>query len=214
MRTWFALCLVGALAGSAGAATITTTHYATEAARDAVVVSGFEFVGHGDSAKIALARTAPPSSAERPFSIWNAGVPHAFKVVYSPSGIAGISIDDLYSLQTSVSIDPATNGLALTAFSTADCSVLLDNLKLTLPGFVIHNVDAVIGAPASDYALVSTDLPLSNGFILSGRVTLDWTGSAPPAAAQWFEAAPVVTPEPTAALLLLTLPLIRRRRGA
>jgi len=201
------------LAGPAGAALITTEHYHTWAEVEAHVIGGFEFFARGDTEKLRMTRTDPPAEAHVPFDIWNSGVPHGFKVVYNAGGIAGISIDDVYTVQLPVSISPLTNGLLVTAFADgADRSVLVSNLKLTLPPFNIYDVGDVAFAPATDYLLIETDLPLAGGFILSGTVTFSWSGSLPPADQQWFEVTPVITPEPAAYGLLLAGPLLLRIR--
>lgn len=204
MRLGIAFLSCGLLAAAGRAATITTEHFATF--QDALhnVVSGFEFTAHGDTEKIEVTSTNPPGHAETPFDLWTNGVPHAFRVVYNRGGVTGISIDDRYAIIPPVNVDPATNGLLLTAFTEAEGrQVLLNHLKLTLPGAQVYDVDDFAHAPPPDYLLISTDLPLYDGFLLSGQVTLSWNGGLPPPAEQWFEATPVVVPEPATAVLLL-----------
>jgi|GEM_PF-3635737 len=204
----------GALVWPAAADLITTQHFGTLAEVQAYVVDGFDFVARGDTAELRITRADPPAQAATPFNLWNNGIPHGFKVVYNAGGIAGISIDDLYVVQMPVTIDPATNGLLVTAFTEGSGrTVRLDNLRLTLPGFVMYDVPDVALAPPTDYLLIETSLPLTDGFILSGTVTFSWSGSLPPAAEEWFEVAPVVVPEPTSMLALVggVLLMVRRR---
>lgn len=214
MKTAIAIILCSVLSAPAYSAIITTQHFGTQAEVDAHVIGGYDFFARGDSEKLRMTRTAPPATAELPFSLWNNGVPHAFKVVYNANGIAGISIDTLYTIDQPVSIDADTNGLLITAFAGGQgLSVLVSNMNITLPNFTIHPVADIASAPGTDFLLVGTDLPLAGGFILNGTVTFNWTGTMPPAADQWFEVAPVVTPEPAAgALVMAGLLLASRRR--
>lgn len=100
----------------------------------------------------------------------------------------------------------------MSVFSSGSNGVLLDNLKLTLPGFIIYNLADVAQSPTPEYMLLTTDAALRDGFILSGQVTFSWDGSLPAPDEQWFEVTPVVTPEPSALLMALGLPLFLRRR--
>jgi len=214
MRFITAITLCSLLATPAFSDLIATQHFSSQAEVDAHVVGGYEFFARGDTQKLRITRTDPPAAAETPFTLWNDGVPHAFKVVYNAGGIAGISIDDLYTIQVPVTIRPDTNGLLITALAAGDgCGVQLGNLVITLPGFVMHNVADTAAAPGTDYLLVTTGLPLAGGFILSGTVTFNWAQSLPPPVEQWFEVAPVVVPEPAAGLLLSAGLLLARRRG-
>jgi hypothetical protein len=216
MKTAIAIILCSLLAAPAFSAIITTQHFGTQAEVDAHVIGGYEFFGRGDTEKLRITRTDPPAMAELPFPLWNNGVPHAFKVVYNLNGIAGISIDDLYTIQEPVSIREDTNGLLITALAARQGgSVLLSNLNITLPNFTIHPVGDTAAAPNTDYMLVTTDLPLAGGFILNGTVTFSWAGTMPPPIDQWFEVAPVVTPEPAAGVLVTAGLLLagRRRRS-
>jgi hypothetical protein len=216
MKTTLALLLCSFLAAPVFATAITTQHFGTQAEVDAHVIGGYEFFARGDTEKLRLTRTDPAGMAELPFPLWNNGVPHAFKVVYNAGGIAGISIDDLYTIQEPVTIRPDTNGLLITAFAAGTGrSVLVSNLVITLPGFVMYPVPDIASAPNTDFLLTTTDLPLAGGFILSGTVTFNWTGAMPPPVEQWFEVAPVVVPEPAAGLLATAgLLLAGRRRGS
>ncbi len=199
-----ALGLAGALGTPASAYTIAAEHYATYAEVQSHIIGGLDFFARGDTEKLRIISVSPPGQGQTPYNLWNNDIPHAFKVVYNASGIAGISIDDLYSITLPVTIDAATNGLLVTAFTDpVGRTVHLDHLQITLPSFQIYNVDAVAHASPTDYLLVRTDLPLTDGFILSGQVTFAWSGSLPPPAEQWFEVSPVVTPEPAGAVLTL-----------
>lgn len=214
MRSITAIVLCSLLAVPAFSAIITTQHFGTQAEVDAHVIGGYEFFARGDTENLRITRADPPAMAETPFTLWNNGVPHAFKVVYNAGGIAGISIDDLYTIQEPVDIRSDTNGLLITALAAGEGrSVLVDNLIITLPSFVMHNVPDAASAPATDYLLVTTDLPLSGGFILSGTVTFSWTGAQAPPLEQWFEVSPVVTPEPATGVLLAAGLLLAGRRG-
>ena len=216
MKTTIAILLCSLLTAPAFSAVITTQHFGTQAEVDAHVIGGYEFFARGDTDKLRITRAAPPAMAELPFPLWNNGVPHAFKVVYNAGGIAGISIDDLYTIQEPVNIRPDTNGLLITALAAGQGrSVLVNNLIITLPGFIMHPVANAAAAPNTDYLLVTTDLPLAGGFILSGTVTFNWAGAKPPPFEQWFEVAPVVVPEPAAGLLVTAGLLLagRRRRS-
>jgi hypothetical protein len=216
MKTTIAIILCSVLAVPAFSAIITTQHFGTQAEVDAHVIGGYDFFARGDTEKLRITRTDPLAMAELPFPLWNNGVPHAFKIVYNAGGIAGISIDDLYTIQEPVNIRPDTNGLLITAFAAGQGrSVLVSNMNITLPSFTIHPVPDIASAPNTDYLLVSTDLPLAGGFILNGTVTFNWAGTKPPPIEQWFEVAPVVTPEPaTGALVMAGLLLAGRRRGS
>jgi hypothetical protein len=197
MRHVLALALCAALAAPSMADLITTQHFNTFAEVQAYLLGGLEFVARGDTELLRLTRANPPGVTQLPFTLWNDGIAHGFKVVYNAGGIAGLSIDDLYTIQTPVTIDPATNGLLVTACADGTGrSVVVSNLKITLPGFLMYNVGDLASAPETDYMLIGTALPLAGGFILSGTVTFNWEGSIPPAPEQWFEVAPVVVPEP------------------
>ena len=215
MRRATALLLCGLLAAPA-LASIDSAHYGSMSEVYQHVVAGFDFFARGDTEQLRMTRAVPPEVNEMPFTLWNNGIAHGFKVVYNAGGVAGISIDDLYTVDVPVTINPETNGLLVTAFvEGADRSVRLDNLKITLPGFTMYDVGDSALAPAPDYMLLTTDLPLTGGFILSGTVTFSWTGALAPRTDQWFEVAPVVTPEPASGLLALAgaaLSFLRPRR--
>ncbi len=213
IMAWF---FAGALLASPAVAErlLTTQHFGSYAELEPLIGGGMEFIAHGDTAKLQI-EVPPASPQQRPFDLWNDGVPHAFKVVYNPGGIAGLSIDDEYTIEAPTLIDAATNGLLITAFTDAPGgAVVLDNLRITLPGFLVYPVNDQAQAPATDYLLVTTDLALAGGFILSGTVTFAWDGPLPPPANEWFEVTPVVViPEPAAVSLLLAgLTLLVRRR--
>ncbi len=214
MRWVVAWVLCGALATPVFAGVIATEHFSTLAEVEAHIIGGMEFVARGDTERLRITRVDPPEVAEMPFDLWNNGVPHAFKVVYNAGGIAGLSIDDLYTITEPVTISPDTNGLLVTAEALgAGRSVVLQNLIITLPGFLMYPVGDVASAPETDYLLVETDLPLVGGFILSGTVTFTWDGDLPPPAEQWFEVTPVVIPEPASGVLaVLGLVLLGLRR--
>ena len=211
-----AIVLCAVLATPAFAELITTEHFSSFAEVQARVIGGFDFYARGDTEKLQETRTNPYSQQQLPFNLWNNGIAHGFKVVYNASGIAGISIDDLYSIEMPVTIDPRTDGLLVTALASAPgSSVLVSNLKLTMPGMVIYNVNDTASAPNTDYLLIDTHLPLVGSFILSGTVTFSWSGSMPPPDQQWFEVTPVVLPEPAAGGMMAaaaTLLQILRRR--
>lgn len=216
MRT-MAWLIAGLLLAAPAAADmlLTTQHFGSYAEVEPLIGGGLEFFARGDTDRLSI--TVPPDPPqEQPFNLWNDGIPHAFKVVYNAGGIAGLSIDDEYTIQAPATIDPATNGLLITAFSDVPGgSVVLQNLRITLPGFIMYTVNDDVQAPAADYMLLTTDLALVNGFILSGTVTFEWDGSLPVPTHEWFEVAPVVViPEPAAASLILLggLALIARRR--
>ncbi len=61
---------------------------------------------------------------------------------------------------------------------------------------------------------VNTIVWIVTAVILSGQVTFGWAGGLPPPAEQWFDASPVVVPEPATGLLLVfgALALGVRRR--
>jgi hypothetical protein len=129
-----------------------------------------------------------------PYGLWNKGVPHAFAVVYNATGIVGISVDDVHALLTPVSVDADTDGVLVGTHAAAEgCTVRVENVKLTVPGFVVYDVDDFSAAPTDDFLLIQTDLPLARGFIVSGTVTLTWTGNLPPPDEQWFEVAPLAS---------------------
>lgn len=216
MKRPIATLLCSLLAMPTFAAMIETEHFSTFAEVQQHVIGGFDFFARGDTQLLRETRTSPYSQQTLPFPLWNDGVAHGFKVVYNASGIAGISIDDLYTIEMPVTIDPRTDGLLITALADAPGSAVhVNNLKLTFPGFVIYDVFDTANAPNTDYLLIATHLPLINSFILSGTVTFNWTGSLPPPDQQWFEVTPVVLPEPASAGLLAAasalLPLLRRR---
>jgi hypothetical protein len=208
--------LCACLASPALASLISSHHYSSMAEVQQHVIGGFDFYARGDTEKLRETRTSPFAQQELAFPLWNDGIAHGFKVVYNASGIAGISIDDLYSITMPVTINPLTDGLLVTACATAPgSSVQVSNLKLTLPGMVIYDVGSTANAPPTDYLLIDTELPLINSFILSGTVTFNWSGSLPPPDQQWFEVTNVVMPEPAAGTLLaaggLLTGVLRRR---
>jgi len=203
MRCVLALVLCG-LSAASSYGQITTQHFPTYEEALNHVASGLEFTARADTEKMEVTAADPPAHAETPFDLWTNGVPHAFRVVYNAGSTTGISIDDRFAVISPVNVDPATNGLLLTAFTQMDGrQVRLDNLKLTLPGFQVYDVNDFALAAPPDYLLITTDLPLAGSFILSGQVTFGWPGDLPPPAEQWFEASPVVVPEPSAAALLI-----------
>lgn len=214
MRLAMVVWMCGVLGAPAMAGLINTQHFGSLAEVQTHILGGLDFVARGDTQELRITRADPPGSATAPVGPWNNGVPHAFKVVYNAGGVAGISIDELYTVQVPVTINPATNGLLITAFvDGAGRGVTLGNLRITLPGFIMHEVGDAADAPPTDYMLVDTSLPLVDGFILSGTVQFNWTGGLPPPAEQWFEVAPVVIPEPATVLLLAggVLTGLRRR---
>ena len=215
MRTGIVILTSALLAVPGLAATITTEHFGSMADVEALVTDGFEFHAPGDTQKLQLTRTDPLAQAEQPFGLWNNGVPHAFKVVFSPAGIAGISIDNVYTVETPVSINPATNGILVTAWTpAAGRAVAVEDLMITTSDLMMYPVPGLAAAPVPDYLLVNTDLNLAGGFILSGTVRFDWTGNLPPPDEQWFDVTTVVTPEPAGlglALLGALVGLQRRR---
>ena len=213
MRLAMVVWMCGVLATPLMADLISTQHFTSLAEVQAHILGGFDFVARGDTQELRITRADPPGSAAAPVGPWNNGIPHAFKVVYNAGGIAGISIDELYTVEFPVTINPATNGLLITAFvDGAGRGVTLANLRITLPGFIMHEVGDTADAPPTDYMLVDTSLPLVDGFILSGTVQFNWTGSLPPPAEQWFEVAPVVIPEPATVMLLAGGAVGRLRR--
>lgn len=215
MRLATVVLVCGVLAAPVTADLINTRHFGNFAEVQAHILGGLDFVARGDTQELRITRADPPGSATAPVGPWNNGIPHAFKVVYNAGGIAGLSIDELYAVEFPVTINSATNGLLITAFvEGAGRGVRLENLRITLPGFIMHDVGDIALAPPTDYMLVDTALPLVDGFILSGTVRFDWTGALPPPAEQWFEVSPVVIPEPAGAAILIAGALtgLRRRR--
>jgi hypothetical protein len=212
-------CVV--LASPALAATITTQHFNTWAEVQQVVVGGMEWTARGDTEQLSLTPTdAPPSRVAVDYDLWSSGFETAFTVVYNaPGSPIGITVDDVQAIyespQPPILVDEETNGLLVTAFAAgAGRTIELHNLKITLPGFQMYDVGDIAYAPDTDYMLIETDLPLTDGFILSGQAVMSWTGPLAPSAEHWFEVTPVVTPEPGSGLLLvggLLLGVIRRR---
>lgn len=176
---------------------IATRHFANFADFAPYLRGGGDFSVRGDTQRMTASRATPIGFSEQPFSLWNNGVPHAFKIVHNAGGVTGIEIDDVYTMVNPVTIDPFTNGLLVTAFASVNGpQVRLSNLKLTRPGEPPKNVNSTASAPATDLLLIKTIDPLSGGFILSGQVTFTWTGDLPPAAEQFFELVSVVVCEP------------------
>ena len=191
-------------APDAEAELVSTRHFSSFEQVQPHISAGFEFVARADTENLRLTVDSPPAADSTPFGIWNEGVPHAFKVVYNASGLAGIEIDDLFADQTAP-ISPQTNGLLITAHAAGEplASAHVANLRLTLPDFTILDIADAAAAPATDYLLLETTAPLAAGFILSGTVEFDWAETIPPPADLWFEAAPVVVvPEPTSLISL------------
>lgn len=199
VRRWGSKWILGIMIAGACAAGdgVSTRRFAGRQAAAPFILGGGEFTARGDSERISIRREAPPADASLPFSNWNNGVPHAFKIVHNAGGITGISIDDVFTTVSPVTIDPGTNGLMLTTFADLPgLEVRLSNLKLTRPGFIVSNVSGMAKAPPEEVLIVKTKHALSAGFILSGQVTFSWEGPRPPAANQWFELSPVRYCEP------------------
>jgi hypothetical protein len=196
--------VVAALAPAGWSAVIATQHFTSLEEVQARALGGFEFAARGDTEKLRLQRFNPPGEAQVPFDLWNNNVPHAFRIVYNPDGNLGISVDDIFTVLSPVTVDARTNAILLTAFVFGGGrSVALENLKITVRQFEVHDVNDVARAPETDYLLIYTDLPLTGGFILSGTVRFSWTGALPPPTEQWFETTTLVVPEPVPLVLLL-----------
>lgn len=193
--SFVALCLFpfAALASDG----VTTRHFSSLLDFQPYLIGGQEFVTRADTEKLRVTQIAPFSEALTPFNAWNNGVPHAFKIVHSPGGATGVSVDEPFAQITPINITSLTNGLFVTVSATgAGQSVLLSNLKLTVTGVQPIDIATTAHAPATDFLLIFTRRPLVDGFILSGTATFSWTGAIPPAIEQSFELSPVVICEP------------------
>ncbi len=190
---------VGLFAPALSAATISVQHFATLGEAQANILAGPNIAGGADTANVTFVSYNPPASAETPYHLWESGVARGFRVSFDGTSIGGTVVDDVFALLSNVSVGDGANGLLLTAFTAQpDEGVRLDNLHLTLRDGRVFALDAVAQAAPSDYVLVTTDLPLAAGFILSGAVTFTWSGALPPPADQSFSVAPVLVPEPAA----------------
>lgn len=211
MRTTvaFALCLLGAVGASAGV--LSVTHYYSQAAVDALGLAGLEFSAGAGTQSITVAPTADPSAGVSvPYDLWAPDVPRGFHATYNPAGdVQALTLDTLTALQPATPVRSDTNTLLIQAHAHGPGrQVTLTDLVLTLPNLAMYPVgDAVLADDATqpeDYLLVVTDLPLANGFILSGNAAIDWDGDLVPAppAEQWFDVRPAYLPEPGTLVLL------------
>lgn len=222
MRTGMLLGLSLALSAPALAGVLSTQHLMSQAALDALGLSGFEFTALADTESVGIYSTFDPlAGAATPYYLWAADVPRAFQVTYNPTGdVQGMSVDTTLAMMEATQIETAANGLLISGRAIGGGrQVSLTNLIITLPSFAMYPVGDTLLANAlqpEDYLLVTTDLPLANGFILSGSVSFDWSGSLFPTPPEehWFSVAPVMVPEPATSVLLVAGALgIRRRRA-
>lgn len=219
MKTLGIILWCGLAAQLTMAGVIETVHCSSADELEGLGWGNGAFVARGEMDILSVSRTDPPAEVEENFSLWNNGVPHAFQVVYNPVGeVTALSVDDVHAiLEGPLPIGDDAHTLLLSAGVVSDGgSVVLDNLKITLPGFVIYDVGDSVSATAEDYLLVQTDLPLSGGFILSGTATLTWDEGRSVPTSRWFEVTPAaVVPEPAGGLLLAIglCGFAARRRG-
>ena len=113
-------------------------------------------------------------------------------------------------------------GLLITVHADdPNTSALVKNLVITDKNLRFYPTAATaqtVGTPDEDYLLIRTDMNLAEKFILSGTVTFTWpaAGPMPERSHLWFEAAPVVLPEPASGVLMACVGLLlraaRRRR--
>lgn len=223
MRIGMRLSLSLALSAPALAGVLGTQHLMNQAAVDALGLSGLEFTAIADTESVGISATSDPlAGVTTPYYLWAAEVPRAFQVTYNPTGdVQGMSVDTTLAMMEATPIETATNGLLISGRAIGGGrQVSLTNLIITLPGFVMYPVGDTLLADATlqpeDYLLVTTDLPLANGFILSGSVSFDWSGDLVPTLPQeqWFSVAPVMVPEPAAIVLLAAGALGSWRRRA
>jgi hypothetical protein len=210
--------LLGLVLTPATAGIISTSNYDTEAEALAAIVDGFFFVGHGDTEYVQITRRTPPDLIQIPFNLWNNGQPHAFTFSYDGAGLAAFAIDNVYRVTTRVDV-AFFDGLLVTAHADdPNTSVLVKNLVITDKNVIFYPTPATAyaaGPGDEDYLLIRTDMNLAQKFILSGTATLTWPSAQPrpDLTHLWFEAAPVVIPEPApAALLALAWLLVRPAR--
>jgi hypothetical protein len=225
------MLMCGAMAMPSLAATITTSHYSDLTDVFDYVINGpvFDFYARGDTEKTSM--TVPPGGYAEALltpGVWASGDPQSFRVTYDPgTNRAGISLNNEFTSELPVTIHPDTNGLLVTAFTDQPgATVLVHNMRIMqivggIPTFYPPLTDPPIqdaaAAPATDYLLIELDLPedlADYTFVLTGQVTFTWQGSSSPAANQWFEVSPVVTPEPAGGLLLMLGLLVSGLRRA
>jgi hypothetical protein len=223
--------MIGGLLAAPAWADIIPHNFNTQAEVDAVVSGGYDFFARGDTVKTSL--TIPDNGAYSeelftPDFLLN-GQPHSFRVTYSPAiDRVGITVDDEFTTELPVTLDPATNGLLVTAFTDVPGSIMtVSGMKIIsegawYPSLLGPPFAEVASAPATgDHhfllfeATPGTDF--TAGFVLAGQVTFTWAGDTPPPALdQWFEVTNVIlVPEPASAALLaagtMALAWIRRR---
>jgi hypothetical protein len=219
MRPLLVIVLMSTALASAADGVMFTAHYATEQELLANIVDGFFYVGRGDTQQVSIRRKDPPGSAERPFTLWNDGQPHAFQCSYNGSGLAAMGIDNVFVDIDGIQVD-RFDGLVVTACSEdPGVSIRVDDLVITdhnLHFYPVAEQALAVGPAARDYLLIATDMNLAEGVILSGTATLDWGATLPGPNRLWFEVAPVLLPEPSACAALaglgLGLRLLRPRR--
>ena len=215
MRAMLAIILLSAGLVPASAGIISTANYDTEAQALAGVVDGFFFVGHGDTDLVSITRKTPFAVTDVPFDLWNNGQAHAFELTYDGAGLAAFAIDNVYRITTQVNVD-YFNGLLVTAHADdPDTSVLVRNLVITDGNLVFYPTAATAhaaGPSDEDYLRILTDMNLAQKFILSGTVTLTWPGAQPEPNLThlWFEATPIVIPEPGPLVLMALAGLLIR----
>lgn len=220
MKTAWSILAAALATTSAVAASFTTYHYSTWAEVQAATIGGFEWFARGDTEEISFTPASNPGDrVATDYDLWNSGVDAAFNVVYNPTGTPlGMYIDDEQAVYETplppIVVDSRTNGVLITAYASgAGRTVRIHNLAFIMPDYSIYEVGDIALAPGTDYLLIETDLPLTDGFIVNGLARFEWTGALAAPADQWFEVAPVVTPEPATGLLLgLTSVVILRRR--
>ena len=218
MRATLPIILLSIVLAPAAAGIISTANFDTEAEALAGVVDGFFFVGHGDTELVRITRQTPPEVSDIPFNLWNNGQAHAFELTYDGAGLAAFAIDNVYRITTGIDVS-FFNGLLVTAHADdPNTSVLVSNLVITDGNLVFYPTAATAfaaGPSDEDYLRILTDMNLAQKFILSGTATLTWPSAQPrpDLTHLWFEAAPVVIPEPApAALLALAWLLVRPAR--
>lgn len=223
MRTGMLLGLCFALSAPAMAGVLGTQHLTSQAAVDALGLTGFEFTAQADTERVGISSAFDPlAGVTTPYYLWTADVPRAFQVTYNPTGdVQGMSVDTTLAMMEATQIETAANGLLISGRALGGGrQVSLTNLVITLPSFTMYPVGDTLLADATlqpeDYLLVTTDLPLANGFILSGSVSFDWSGDLVPTSPQeqWFSVSPVMVPEPAALVLVAAGVLGAWRRRA
>ncbi len=208
MRATLAIIWLSVVLAPASAGIIATENFNTEAEALAGVIDGFFFVGHGDTEFVRIVRQTPPGMSEIPFGL-----------TYDGTGLAAFAIDNVYRVTTEVSV-PYFSGLLVTAHADdPGTSVLVSNLVITDGNVNFYPTPATayaVGPADEDYLRIWTDIDLAQSFILSGTVTLTWPEAQPKPDPThlWFEATPIVIPEPAAlALLALACLVVRPARA-